>query len=343
MTAQDRGRFVWHELLTSDPAAAERFYRAITGWGIQPYPGQTTYRMWTNKGTPLGGVMVLPEEAKKMGSPPHWEPYISVPDVDATVQQATSLGGRVYVQSQDIPNVGRFAILADPQGAVFSIFKGAGQPLGHEGPAEVGEFSWHELATTDWQGAWNFYEALFGWVKMGSMEMGPAGTYQMYGREGVMLGGMYNDTNVPKAANWLSYVLIPSVDAAVSKVTGSGGKILHGPADVPGGDRIAMCVDPQGAAFALHSRAAAAAKPPAATPAAKPKAASKPKAVVRAKAAKPKALAKSKVKAKVKAKLKKKAAAKKRPKSKARPRVKPRAKATKKKSPKRRAGARRHR
>ncbi|MBM4183910.1 MAG: VOC family protein [Gemmatimonadetes bacterium] len=248
METVDRGRFVWHELNTTDPAAGERFYRALTGWGMQAFEQMPSYRMWTDDGVPQGGLMLLPDEAKKMGAPAHWLSYAGVPNVDASVRLASSLGGRALVAPQDIPGGGRFAVLADPQGAVFALHASS-QPMAPESAPKVGEFSWHELATTDPDAAWRFYESLFGWKKMEAMQT-PMGLYQMFGRGAFMYGGIYTKPAAsPASPNWLAYIKVASVDAATPKATSLGGRILAGPMDVPGGDRIVMCVDPQGAAF----------------------------------------------------------------------------------------------
>lgn len=251
------GRFVWYDLATTDPDAAKEFYTKLIGWGTQ-HEEDPSYTMWTNNDAPLGGVMTLPDEAKKMGAPPHWLAYIATPDVDATAKQATELGGKVLRDPTDIPNIGRFAVIADPQGAVFAAYTSASeQPASDEAPKR-GEFSWHELATTDHEAAFKFYNTLFGWDETESMDMGEAGTYQMYGREGMTLGGMYNKSaDVPGPPHWLLYVKVDSVDQAVDEVNRLGGKVLNGPMEVPGGskDKVAQCMDPQGVAFAIHSSA----------------------------------------------------------------------------------------
>lgn len=252
-----RGRFLWYELLTPDPDDAADFYTDIVGWGTQDWEGgETPYRMWTNGETPLGGTMQLPDEAVEQGAPPHWLPYVGTPDVDATAERAEELGGRVIVQPNDIPSVGRFAVLADPQGAVFAVYTPEGEPPGHEGPPQEGEFSWHELATTDWRAAFDFYHDLFGWEKTEAMDMGEMGTYQMYGRAGMPLGGMFDKPDeMPGPPTWLCYAKVPDVHAAAERVEARGGRILNGPMEVPGGDWIVQCMDRQGAPFALHSAA----------------------------------------------------------------------------------------
>jgi predicted enzyme related to lactoylglutathione lyase len=259
--------------MTTDPDAAIAFYRKIVGWGLLPWDQDPSYRMFTAAGTPVGAVMTLPEQAREAGAPPHWLFYVAVPDADAAVRQAKSLGGSAYVE-MEIPSVGRFAVLADPQGAVFAVIQPSEDSSDHDGAKALGEFSWNELATTDSKAAWEFYRAMFGWDEAGSMDMGPGGTYQMFGREGLPLGGIYDKPpEMPAPPHWLCYALVANADRAANAVTRHGGKILNGPMDVPGGDRIVQCMDPQGAVFALHSMA----------PVAKPAPAPKPKARTAAK------------------------------------------------------------
>ena len=146
-------------------------------------------------------------------------------------------------------------MLADPQGAAFAVFTPDGEAPGHEGEARVGEFSWHELATHDSPAAYRFYERLFQWEKMSTMDMGGGALYQMFGRAGVMLGGMFNNPpNSSTPPGWLHYVRVADLAQAIDAVTTQGGHVVSGPMEVPGGDTIAQCVDPQGARFALHAK-----------------------------------------------------------------------------------------
>jgi predicted enzyme related to lactoylglutathione lyase len=252
-----RGRFVWYDLMTSDTDAATSFYTKLVGWGTAQWEGgEQPYQMWTNQDAPLGGVMDLPDQAKEAGAPPHWIAYVAVPDTEASVAQASDLGGKVLVPATQIPSVGQFAVLQDPQGAVFAVYTPAADSPGHAGPANVGEFSWHELATTDHSAAFDFYSNLFGWEKTEAMDMGDAGTYQMYGEDGsgMSLGGIFNKpAEMPGPPAWLFYVKVNDVNQATDQVKEMGGQVLNGPMEVPGGDLVAQCMDPQGAAFALHS------------------------------------------------------------------------------------------
>jgi len=250
-------RFAWYELMTPDPKAGQAFYTNLFGWGLQDFDAamKEPYVMWTRNSQPFGGVMRLPDEAKRMGAPPHWLPYVDVTKVDTAVAEATRLGAKVYVPPTDIPGGGRFAVLADPQGAVFGVVSSA-QPTPEpaEPPApQVGEVSWHELATTDQNAAFGFYNTLFGWEKSQAMDMGAAGTYQMFNRGEQMLGGMYNKApDMPAPPHWLLYVRVPDIKQTLERVKTLGGKVLNGPMEVPGGSLVAQCMDPQGAAFAVH-------------------------------------------------------------------------------------------
>lgn len=254
--SENEGGFVWYDLMTTDPGKAQEFYKKLIGWGAKAWDGPIPYTIWTNKDKEIGGVTNLPEEAQKAGAPPHWIAYIFTPDVDKTAKTAEQNQGKVVAPPQDIPEVGRFAVLSDPQGAVFAAFTPKGDWPGKPAPPEVGEVSWHELNTTDHENAWGFYETLFGWKKLDAMDMGEMGTYQMYttGSGEFPLGGMFNKPKeVPGPPFWLYYVRVDDVHNSVDEVKKLGGQVLNGPMEVPGGDHVAQCMDPQGAAFALHS------------------------------------------------------------------------------------------
>jgi predicted enzyme related to lactoylglutathione lyase len=248
------GSFVWYELMTSDTSAAKTFYGKVAGWGTQdiPMPGMT-YTLFSIGETPVGGLMDLPADAANMGIPPNWISYVGVADVDAATEQAKRLGGSMFVPPRDIPNVGRFAVIADPQGAAISLFKWlTPRPDPTVAPGTPGHVGWHELAAADWEKAFAFYSALFGWQKADAVDMGPTGTYQLFSvAGGPAVGGMYNKPAAMPRPFWLYYINVAAVDAAVERVSAGGGKILNGPMQVPGGSWIVQCADPQGAMFAL--------------------------------------------------------------------------------------------
>lgn len=251
-------KFVWYELMTTNPDAAQDFYTKLIGWGTGPFEGHENgmpYTMWTAGEKPIGGLMELPEQARKGGAPPHWMGYVGVEDVAATAAEAAQLGACALVPATDIPGAGTFAVLADPQGAVFALYstkaESSEETCIDEGP---GHFSWRELATSDYRAGFEFYAKLFGWTVQDDMDMGDAGVYRIYGpQNGPPLGGMFTKpAEMPGPPAWLYYVTVADLDAAIAKIGKLGGQVLNGPMEVPGGDKIAQCLDPQGAAFALH-------------------------------------------------------------------------------------------
>ncbi len=253
--AATRGRFVWHELMTTDVEAAQSFYRDVIGWETSKFEGNADYTLWMSGQTPIGGLMKLPAEAARMGAPPNWMAYVEVPDVDATVEQAKKLGATAVVPPTSIEKVGRFAVLRDPDGAVIAVITSAQPPAPETDPAPL-EFSWHELVVDDLPAAINFYEQLFGWEKKSEFDMGEMGIYHMFGRDRFTYGGMMKRPQGVPANYWLHYTLVPdSADAAVERAKKRGANVMMGPMEVPGGDRVAIMTDPQGAAFAVHSKA----------------------------------------------------------------------------------------
>ncbi len=252
--ASTTGRFVWYELLTSDVRAAVAYYTEVVGWKAQLFDnGPAPYTMWTASQGPLGGVYDLPDQAKQMGAPPHWTAHVDVADVDKACAKVKELGGKVYVEPHDIPTVGRYGVIADPQGATICVFKGA-RPMEPHDPTKAGEFCWHELMTSDHAAGFEFYKTLFGWEKKDEFDMGPMGKYWLFGQGDKTYGGMMTkpaDMKMPPA--WIYYAEVADLDAAVERAKSKGGKLVNGPMDVPGGTRIAQLFDPQGAFFALHT------------------------------------------------------------------------------------------
>ena len=253
MTDTNTGRFVWYELMTTDPKAAVAFYGEVVGWKTQLWE-DGGYTMWVSSQGPIGGVMTLPEEAKKMGAPPHWMAHVEVADVDKTVARVRELGGKVYVEPENIPKIGRFSVIADPQGAILSVYKPEQSMAGHD-REKHGEVCWHELMTSDQPAALTFYADIFGWETKLEHDMGPMGTYVLYGRKGhqEQLGGMMTKpAGAPMPTAFLYYVEVDDLKGAVARAEKMGAKVLNGPMEVPGGAHIAQLMDPQGAAFALH-------------------------------------------------------------------------------------------
>lgn len=256
-----RGKFVWHELMTPDAPAAADFYARVLPWTIESstVPG---YTLWMSGPTGVAGLMSQPQAVRDSGTPPSWLVYIAAPDVDATVEAAQRLGGKVLKSPTDIAGIGRFAVLSDPQGAAFAVFTPT--MAAPDGAKPAGRFSWHELATIDPPNALAFYAQLFGWTRGPAHDMGATGLYQIIEHAGEPIGGAYVLQDPSKPPHWLSYVRVERLDETLAAVQAHGGHVLRGPHVVPGGDRIAHVVDPQGGTIALHERAAVETQPAAA-------------------------------------------------------------------------------
>ena len=250
-----RGRFLWHELVTADLKAAGRFFTTIADWKTEGWDQKPDYQMFVAKTGPMAGLAVLDAQSRAAGARPHWLTYIGSPDAAETGRQAVALGGRILKPLTEMPPVGKWVVLQDPQGAVFAAFTPSQAPTAPEHPVELGDFSWHELATSDGKAAFEFYKKLFGWQETSAMDMGPdLGVYQMYGRGGAPLGGIYNKPKkAPGPSAWLPYIRVTDARTTPAATTKGGGQVINGPLEVPGGDWITMALDPQGSPFATHS------------------------------------------------------------------------------------------
>jgi predicted enzyme related to lactoylglutathione lyase len=246
-------RFVWYEVMTSDTAAAESFYGRVIGWEAKDSGlGDRSYTLLSMGPTMVGGLMAIPEEARAMGARPGWMGYVGVDDVDACARRVTAAGGAVHRAAEDIPGIGRFAVVADPYGAMFVLFRGSSdQAPAPVAPGTPGHIGWHELHAGDGAGAFAFYSGLFGWTKAEAMDMGAMGVYQLFAIGDVPVGGMMTKTPQTPKPHWLFYFNVEAVDAAATRVSDGGGRILNGPMQVPGGSWIVQCTDPQGAMFAM--------------------------------------------------------------------------------------------
>ncbi len=251
--ANQHGDFIWYELLTNDADAAARFYGAVLGWKDRPAEGsENGYRIFGIDGTDVAGFMPLPAGAEAAGMRPCWLGYIAVRDVDAIVADIVRAGGVQHMPPTDIPGVGRFAMLADPQGVVFYVMRGAMDATSTAfEQTRPGHCHWNELATGDQGAALAFYAGLFGWEKGDAMPMGAMGDYQFIAHRGQVIGAMMNRMEDGPPPAWTFYFGVEDIDAAARAVSANGGAVCHGPAEVPGGVHIIVASDPQGAMFGL--------------------------------------------------------------------------------------------
>lgn len=252
------GDFIWYELMTTDAEGAKAFYDAVVGWnigeGAEEYQG---YRMINRSdGKFAGGVLPLTDEMTQHGARPTWLGYVNVANVDDAVAAIEKAGGKALMPPFDIPNVGRIAMVTDPQGAPFYVMKPI-PPAGQEkqasdvfSPDQPQRVSWNELSTSDPAAARKFYGEQFSWGSDEFMDMGELGEYRFLDHDGRRIGALCGvmQGQQPK---WRYYFRVPSVSAAKDIAEQKGGKVHMGPHQVPTGDYIVIGTDPQGAEFAL--------------------------------------------------------------------------------------------
>lgn len=248
------GKFVWYDVMTTDAKAAETFYRNVIGWGMKDSGmSDRSYTILSAGPAPMGGLMKLPDEVLARGGRPAWMGYIGVDNVDTYESGVTAAGGTIHRAAEDIPGVGRFAVAADPHGAMFILFHSNDPSPATVAPGTAGHVGWHELQAGDLEGAFGFYSKLFGWTKAEAIDMGPMGVYQTFATGGAAVGGMMKKMPDVTRPFWLYYFNVDGIDKAVERVTKAGGTVLRPPHQVPGGSWISQCFDPQSALFAMVS------------------------------------------------------------------------------------------
>jgi predicted enzyme related to lactoylglutathione lyase len=253
--AAQRGNFVWYDVMTSEPKAATSFYSDVIGWDAQEYPMEDrTYTVFRKGPVMVAGLMDIPEAMRATGVKPCWSGYVAVDDVDGDAARVKEAGGAIQRSPEDIPGVGRFAVVSDPGGGVFLIFKSNRQDEPDEvAPMTPGHIGWHELYAGNLDREFAFYSQLFGWTKDRAIDMGAMGTYQTFATGGAPCGGMMNDCAQIPGPRWNYYIAVDSVAAATARTTERGGQVIQGPHEVPGGAWIVQARDPQGAVFAMVS------------------------------------------------------------------------------------------
>ncbi len=252
-TVDVTGKFIWYDLMTTDVDSAAKFYAAVVGWTVRDsgMPGQT-YMLFSSNADAVAGLMPIPQHAG--GAPPMWMGYIGVDDVDAYTDRMKAAGGVMHREPQDIPGVGRFSVVGDPQGAGLMLFtpQPGSQPTPEAPPNTPGRIGWCELHAADGDKALEFYTGMFGWNQDDEVDMGPMGKYHIFATGGPQVGGiMTKMPGAPFPPTWLYYFNVEAIDSAADRVRDAGGQVQMGPHEVPGGMWIVVGLDPQGAMFAL--------------------------------------------------------------------------------------------
>ncbi|MFJ5800500.1 VOC family protein [Streptomyces decoyicus] len=246
ITEPTPGAPCWVELGTSDVDAAKVYYRQVFGWRAETDPREEAggYTTMYLGGAPVAALTPL----YTPGQPTAWTVSFATRDVDALTTAVTEAGGRRLMGPMDVFDLGRFAVLADPEGAVFSLWQGRS----FAGAAVLnapGSLGWAELATRDAEAAKDFYTGVFGWT------VGTHKDYPQWGIDGADFGGLSAlDEFYPDdvRAHWLPYFAVADVDETAARAAESGGMLLVPPTDVPHGPRVAVIRDPQGGSFGIH-------------------------------------------------------------------------------------------
>jgi uncharacterized protein len=243
------GKVVWVQLVTPDLAAAKAFYGGLFGWTFRDI-GAADYAEADLAGHPVGGLFQRPIKPGEHRQPA-WLGYISTADADATTRTALAHGAKLLFGPHDVPDLGRDAVLADPQGAVFAVLTSStGDPP--DVLPDPGAWIWSSLITSDPDAAAGFYQTLFDYE-----------VFELpseHGAEHLLLSsGNYarvSVNSIPAGAvnprpHWLNYVRVDDAVATAAKVVALGGRVLVQPRADRQGGKVAVVVDPQGALFGL--------------------------------------------------------------------------------------------
>ncbi len=250
-TSYSPGTFSWTDLDTTDQDGAKQFYSELFGWVAddQPVGDGMTYSMMNIGGKPAAAISTQQEAQRNAGAPPAWNSYITVESADAAVDRATNLGANIISPAFDVMDVGRMAVIQDPQGGFFMVW----EPKLHIGAAIVnahGALSWNELATPDLEASATFYREMFDW-KVEPMEGMEMPYMVITTAAGTSNGGMRAAAET-EPTYWLVYLGANDIDATMSKATELGGNALLGPMDI-GVGKIGVVQDPQGAVFGVYA------------------------------------------------------------------------------------------
>ncbi|HEX4034354.1 MAG TPA: VOC family protein [Solirubrobacteraceae bacterium] len=243
------GTFCWVDLASSDQPAAKEFYAGLLGWEAEDIPvgDEAVYSMMSVGGKRVAAIGPQGETQREAGAPAAWQSYVTVESADAAAARASELGATVVADPFDVFDVGRMAVIRDPQGAFFSVWEPR-STIGAELVNAPGAFVWNELSSPDTVAASEFYGGLFGW------DVAPFEGMDNYLliRVGESSNGGITAPQAPGTPpHWLVYFGVDDLDASLAKVGELGGTTLAGPIDIQIA-RVGVVSDPQGAAFALY-------------------------------------------------------------------------------------------
>jgi uncharacterized protein len=246
-TNQTAGTFCWFECRSKDASKAKPFYTQLFGWNATDVPmpgGGGSYTLLKVGQEDVAGLYEMPR-GQFDGVPSHWQPFVSVDDVDDSARRTTSLGGRILMPPADIPGVGRVAVIEDPTGASISI----AHFNQHPGTPAQGPFGWSELATRDTKRAVPFYSELFGWTA----KPDPLHSYTEFQVAGKSVAGMMamDPRQGDAPSHWMPYTMVEDCDATVRTAQKLGAEVCVPPTDIEKVGRFAIFSDPAGATLGV--------------------------------------------------------------------------------------------
>lgn len=261
-SSDDRGAFIWYELMTPDAAAAKAFYDAVVGWDIQQHGAESAngaqyHMIGRSDGGFAGGMLAMTPDMIEHGGKPCWYGYVHVPDVDVAAKRIAQAGGQIWMEPQDMAGVGRFALVSDAQGAPLYLMTPTPPPGNPDARSDVfsvdqpQHMRWNELWTSDAEAALALFGELFGWRQDGAMDMGPMGTYRFLYCGDIRIGAVGDAQPEGDGPRWVYYIGVDDIDRAAKAVADGGGKVVNGPHPIPGGEFTAICADPQGISFGI--------------------------------------------------------------------------------------------
>ena len=243
------GRFVWQDLVTTDAAAARQFYSALLGWEFgEATRGGRPYLLASTASGPVGGLVDV-RDIK--GAASQWVSYVSVSDLDRTLQQVQASGGKILVPPT-VTAAGRASVVADPQGAALGLLQPSRDVPDDPATPVNAHFFWREYLAEDSTKALDFYKGLFGY-DASNTDTALGLEYFVLRRDGARAGLLeIPDTSSQVRPNWLPYVLVDDPSALVTKVAGLGGRVLLEPSANRRNGTLAIVADPTGGVLALQ-------------------------------------------------------------------------------------------
>lgn len=252
MTENTNGRFVWHDLMTTNVEQSLRFYGDLfPEWNIETIPmGEHTYYKIFVGDLSFGGFVGM--EATARGPRTHWIGYVGVSDCDETMMRCQQHGGRVAVPAFNVPGIGKFAVIQDPQGAIVKPFQ-MQTPIELSKSPSVGHLCWNELHTNDEDGSRRFYQSVFGWSAVENRIPGSGSHTIFRAGERKVAGCVPLPDGFDASPAWLTYIYADDVECRVDKAESLGAQTYVPPRPFYGSGRFSVLADSNGAAFAIYS------------------------------------------------------------------------------------------